>query len=385
MFIGKSKAMLMFFMVLMLAVAMVFAAGCDDADEPVEDVEEVDEVNEVEEVDEDEEEAAPVEPEYEWRFGAYFSTDHHLTQGALKFAEEMDRLTDGRVLVDVYPDMQLGTGEEMLEGVQLGSIDLCEATLTAVTEWDDTFFFLNLPFLFHEPEVAYAFLDGPMGRDLLGEVGDTNIRVIAFWENGFRNITSNIGPIVEPEDIVGQDIRLMPNPVHMDGFSQVNANPTPMAFGELFTALQQGVIDGQENPLANIYDMSFHEVQDYLTVSGHYYDVTGFYITESLYQSLPGDIQDAVDEAAIAATKYHRGLAREADERLLDYYLESDHFVEVNVLTPEQKARWQEAMAGTYDNFRDQIGADFLEEVLEEVESLHQQFYDGELDTSDLY
>jgi len=379
-FFGKSKNIIMFFVVLMLALGMMFAAGCDEADVPDEEVDEPEE-----EVEEEEEEAAPVEPEYEWRFGAYFSTDHHLTQGALKFAEEMERLTDGRVVVDVYPDMQLGTGEEMLEGVQLGSLEFCEATLTAVTEWDDTFFFLNLPFLFHEPEVAYAFLDGPMGRDLIGEIADTNIRVIAFWENGMRNITSNIGPIEEPDDIVGQDIRLMPNPVHMDGFDQVGANPTPMAFDELFTALQQGVIDGQENPLANIYDMSFHEVQDYLTVSGHYYDVTGFYITEELYQSVPEDIQDAIDEAAVAATKYHRRLAREADEELLEYYLESGDFEEVTVLTPEQKEVWQEAMEGTYDNFRDQIGPDFLDEVLEEVDRLHQEFYDGELDTSELY
>ncbi|MGI6098070.1 MAG: DctP family TRAP transporter solute-binding subunit [Dethiobacteria bacterium] len=377
----RKKSTFLVILVALLFVLSVSFVGCGPAEAPEDDP--ADEPGE--ETGDDEETAEPGEPEYEWRFGAFFAEWHPLTKGAQKFADTMRELTNGRVVIDVYPSMQLGDGEEMIEGVQLGTIEMCEASLAWVAGFDDSFYVFNLPFLFQEPEVAYAFFDGPIGQEFIGEIGNTGIRMLGFWENGVRHITSNKGPIVLPEDIQGQDIRTMPNEVHLEAFKQVGANPMPLAFGEVFTALQQGVIDGQENPLANIKDMSFQEVQDYLTISGHFYDATGFYINKELYDSLPADIQAAIDEAAVVATKYHRQVAREADEELLEEFMGSGEFKEITVLTPEQKAVWQEAMSGTYDVFRDQIGSDFLDRVLEEADRLHELYYAGELDVSDLY
>jgi TRAP-type transport system periplasmic protein len=323
--------------------------------------------------------------EYEWKYGSIMSKVHPLTQGAQVFADEMAKLTKGRVHMTVYPSMQLGNVQEMIEGVQLGSIQFIDTAMANLAGYNDKFFAYNLPYLFYEPEVAYAFLDGPVGQRMMGPVGTTGFSVVGFYENGFRNITSNKGPIIKPADIKGQKIRTMSNKIHLKAFELAGASPTPMAFSELFSALQQGVVDGEENPLTNIKDMAFHEVQKYLTVSGHFYDVNTVLVNQKMYDSLPADIKDAIKKAMITSTKEHRRLTIQANKDILDFFKKNGKMKDITTLTPEQKNLWKKSMQGTYDAFRNQIGVDYLNEVTKETDRLHQLFYSGKLNTKNLY
>lgn len=324
------------------------------------------------------------QPEYRWRMGAFFDDWHHLTQASYKFADALYDLTDGRIQVEVYPRMELGGGEEMMEGVQLGTIQLCEAALAWLATFDDSFYFANLPYLFETREVAYAFKDD-FARQFIGEIGGTGIRLIGLLENGVRHVTTNQGPVRHPDDLKGQKIRTMPVPVHLDAFEQTGALATPLAFGELYMALQTGVLEGQENPYANIYDMSFYEVQDYMTLTGHFYDITGIYMNNDVYEELPADIQEAIYDAMEIAEKHHRRAVVKIESWLQEMFVEEDLFIEITELEREDVAIWKEAMSGTYDNFRDQIGPEFMEELLQVVRELHEQFYAGELDLEALY
>lgn len=304
-----------------------------------------------------------------WKIGTFFHEQHALTRGVYKFKEEMEKRVGDKVEIQVYPNMQLGGGREMVEGVQLGTIQACEASLAWVSSFDSSFFALNLPYLFMNRDIAFEFLDGPVGAEMAKNLEKSGIHVMGYFENGIRHITNSKRPIRKPEDLKGLKIRTMENPVHLAAFRHFGANPTPMAFGEVFTALQQGTIDGQENPLANIDAMKFYEVQKYLTLTGHFYDVTGFMINLDLYNSLPEDIRKAVDESAAIAVKAQRQYSIEDDERFLKEFKEKGT-MEIIELTDEEKAAFKQAGMPTYDEMADKIGRDMLQKVLDEVKRL---------------
>jgi tripartite ATP-independent transporter DctP family solute receptor len=281
----------------------------------------------------------------------------------------MEKRVGDKVEIQVYPNMQLGGGREMVEGVQMGTIQACEASLAWVSSFDNSFFALNLPYLFMNRDIAFEFLDGPVGAEMAKNLEKSGIHIMGYFENGIRHITNSKRPIRKPEDLKGLKIRTMENPVHLAAFRHFGANPTPMAFGEVFTALQQGTIDGQENPLANIDAMKFYEVQKYLTLTGHFYDVTGFMINLDLYNRLPEDIRKAVDESAAIAVKAQRQYSIEDDEKFLKKFKEMGK-MEIIELTDQEKAVWKQAGMSTYDEMADKIGRDMLKKVLDEVKRL---------------
>jgi len=170
---------------------------------------------------------------------------YHL--GAVKFSELVAQRTGGKVKIDVYPSTQLGNERDMVEGLQLGTIDLVVTSTGPVGGFVPKMFVVDLPFLFRDRDHAYKVLDGPIGRDLLSALSAKSIRGLAFWENGFRQITNNLRPIEKPTDLKGVKIRTMENKVHLAAFRAFGASPTPMAWSEVYTALQQRTIDGQEN------------------------------------------------------------------------------------------------------------------------------------------
>ncbi|WP_455598547.1 DctP family TRAP transporter solute-binding subunit [Cloacibacillus sp.] len=324
--------------------------------------------------------AAPAKPEYEWKYGEALGPKHSLTIGARAFADKLGELTNGRVKLTVYDSGSLGTIQELIEGVDIGSIEFIDVSMAPLSTFSSKFYAFNLPYLFNNVDVAYAFEDGPMGQELKGPVGKSGISVIGFMENGMRSLTSNVR-IVEPKDVVGRKIRTMSNKVHMTAFEKAGASAVPMVFSELFTALQQNVIDGQENPLLNIQDMSFYEVQKYLTLTEHFYDITVFCVNTKLYNSVPADIRAAIDEAATYMTEVHRRECIKQNDNVLDFFKQKSK-MEIIRLTPEQKAAWKKAMMPTYDIYRKEIGAEYLDKVIAEVARLQAQYDAGKLDTS---
>ncbi|MFW5749420.1 MAG: DctP family TRAP transporter solute-binding subunit, partial [Halanaerobium sp.] len=213
-------------------------------------------------------------------------------------------------------------------------------------------------------------LDGTVGQDLLDQLEDEDIIGLAYWENGYRQLTNSKRAVESPEDVEGLKIRTMENPMHLAAWEEMGANPTPMAFGELFSAMQQGVVDGQENPWGTIYLQNFFEVQDYATDTGHVYSPFVLMISKQFYDKLPEDYQEIVKEAAVEAKDHNRETNREMNAEYLDDLKEE---MEVTELTAEQKAEFQEAVQPVYEEFEEEIGADLVEDVQEQVEEYQEE------------
>ena len=221
-----------------------------------------------------------------------------------------------------------------------------------------------LPFLFDSSAQGQALCDSDVGQQILGTLEDIGIKGLGWMEYGMRNITNSVRPIETPEDLQGIKIRTMENPIHMAAFQVMGADPTPMAFGELFTALQQGTIDAQENPLSVITSSRFNEVQDYLSMTEHVYSAAPLMVSKAAYDALPDDLKAIVDEAGTEACQWEREYLAEVEVQWLDE-LET---AGTQINYPD-KAPFVEAMSSVYDEFvgdgDDMVSPELLEQVRE--------------------
>jgi tripartite ATP-independent transporter DctP family solute receptor len=277
------------------------------------------------------------------------------------FKKYLEEESNGRLKVEIYPNAQLGGERQQLESIQLGTIDMTLTTGSVLTAIEDKFLALDLPYLFKSEEEAYRLLDGELGDTLNQSVLPKGVRILAIAENGFRNITNSRGPITTPEDVKGLKIRTMETPVHMDIFRALGANPTPMSFGELYTALQQGTVDAQENPVPIIYTSKFYEVQDYCTLDGHVYGTAVIMMNANLFDSLPEDLQQIVLDGAARYRDAQREMNQKMNDEMVSLLREEG--MEVTELTPEQKQLFIDATIGVYDKYSDQIGKDMMDLV----------------------
>jgi len=275
------------------------------------------------------------------------------------FKKYVEEKSNGRIKVELYPNGQLGGDRQAIEAVQLGTIQMTIPAAAVLSGFEPKFQVFDLPYLFKSKEVAYKALDGELGQKLNEMLLKTGLRNLAYGENGFRHITNNRGPIEKPEDLKGLKIRTMENPVHMATFKALGANPTPMSFGELYTALQQGTVDAQENPIPLVYTAKFYEVQDYYTLDGHVYAATVVLINDDFYKSLPEDLQKIVKEGAEKFRDEQRKINTQQEEEMLG--LLKKEGMKINELTPEQKQKFIEATLPVYDQFKDELGEDLIE------------------------
>ncbi|MBV1759480.1 MAG: TRAP transporter substrate-binding protein [Dethiosulfatibacter sp.] len=315
------------------------------------------------------------EPEYASmtiKVGGTVPESHPITKAQFLFEEIVERESGGAMKVEVYPSGQLGAGREMVEAVQVGNIQMGETTLAPFSSWTDEFSLLALPFLFDNREHAFRVADSEMGKQMAGNVAEiTGVRVIGYWENGIRQLTNGTRPVRTPSDLNGMKIRVMENPLYLNLFTAMGANPMPMAFGELYTALQQKTIDGQDNPYAITATNKFYEIQPYMTELGHVFDITGFLINEEWYQSLGEKERALIDKASAEATAYQRAEAVKYETEAKKIVQEEG--VEIEVLTPEEREAFRTASASVYDWFRD-VGKPVtdMDEFLKAVDSLRQ-------------
>lgn len=237
------------------------------------------------------------------------TTSEHPTHLALmRFAENVAETTNGEVTVEVYPDRQLGEERELAEGLQLGTVDMAVVSTGPLLSFAPAIGVVDLPFLFRDSEHVASTLDGEIGTTLLGAFDGTGIKGLGWWENGWRHLTAN-EPIRTVEDLDGLKLRTMQNPVHIAAFETLGAAPIPMAWGEVFTSLGQGVIDAQENPITIAYVNSLWEVQDYLMLTGHVFGPHVVLMSQSKWDSLTPEQQTAVTEAVAEATTFQRSEA----------------------------------------------------------------------------
>jgi tripartite ATP-independent transporter DctP family solute receptor len=293
------------------------------------------------------------------KLGHAVAPEHPYHLGAVKFAELVAQRTGNKVKIDVYPSTQLGNERDMVEGLQLGTIDLVVTSTGPLGGFVPRMFVVDLPFLFRDREHAYKVLDGSIGRELLDAFSAKGIKGLAFWENGFRQITNNVRPIEKPEDLKGIKVRTMENKVHLAAFRAFGASPTPMAWSEVYTALQQKTIDGQENPVAIIYTQKVYEVQKYLALTGHFYSPTPLLMSLKAFNALPKETQKIFLDTAIECATYERNLLRDSEAKQLSEVKAKG----MQITTPNKKP-FQDAAASVYREFEGQFGKDMIDKII---------------------
>lgn len=260
------------------------------------------------------------------------SENSHYHQGALKFKELVEQATDGKVTIKIHPNGELGGEREMIEAVQLGTLDMVFTSTGPVGNFASKSNAFDFPFLFRDREHAYKVLDGEIGAEVNEQLESVGLKVLAWAENGFRNMTNSKHPIKKPEDLRGIKIRTMENKVHLDTFREFGADPTPMAFTELFTSMQQKVVDGQENPLSVIMPNKFYEVQKYLTLSGHFYSPAPLIISKAKFDKFSPELQQVLLDAAAEARDWEREFIAQMNTE----YIELGKQNGVEVVTSEE-------------------------------------------------
>jgi len=281
--------------------------------------------------------------EYSIRVGHVLAQIHPYQLGLEKLSELADEKSGGQIQIDVFHSSTLGNERDMLEALQLGTQEMVLVSTAVLSSFTDKFLVFDLPFLFATTDQARTVCDSELGQEILTSVEDSGFKGLVFFENGFRNVTNSKAPILVPDDLKGLKIRTMESPMHMAAFSVLGADPTPMAMGELFTALQQKTIDGQENPLAIIESSKLYEVQEFISLTGHFYAPAPLFMSTTYFDSLPADIQDVILEASREAQAYERGLLDTMNEEL--YVTLTDRGI---IISEVDKAPFIEAVQPVY-------------------------------------
>ncbi|MEJ5359066.1 MAG: TRAP transporter substrate-binding protein [Desulfobacterales bacterium] len=295
-----------------------------------------------------------------YKLGHVGPPTHPYQLGALKFAELVKQGTQGKIVIDVFPSSQLGNERDLIEGLQIGTVDFVLSSTGPMATFDPKFGAPDLPFIFRDLKHAYAVLDGAVGKELFDSLKNKGIIGLAWFENGFRQVTNSRRPIEKPEDLKGLKIRTMENPIHVAFFKELGVDPTPMAFGEVFSALEQKVVDGQENPVAAVLTAKFFEVQKYLAMTGHVYTAVPLMVRGDLFRSLPPEHQKVIVNAAREASIYERRLLADQEKSGIEELKKKGM-----TITYPDRAKLREATAPVYRKFEKTIGRELIQKILD--------------------
>lgn len=306
--------------------------------------------------------ASAAHAEQEVKIGYALATTSHYGVAALKFQEVVEANTDGRYKFRAFPSSGLGGEREVVEGVQLGTIEATIVSSGTLSNFIPEAGIFDIPFLFRDLDHARKVLDGEIGQEILAKFDSVGLVALAWGEQGFRHITNNRNPISKPEDLAGLKIRTMENPIHITAFQTLGAAPTPMAWPEVIGALQQGTIDGQENPLSVITSTKLWEVQKNLTLSGHVYSPAVLLVSKSLWEGMSPEDQDVFRMAAKEAVTAMRAFVDNVEKSGVETVKE--HGMKVGVLTAEQKAAFQAALAPAYEEYYQQYDKATIDRII---------------------
>ena len=245
------------------------------------------------------------------RFGTTVQPGHPISQGALKFGELVAAKTGGKLTAKEYGASVLGNEAQQISAMQGGVQEMMTPASTALTGLIKDFGLLDFPFTIANERQADALLDGPLGKALLAKLPEKGLVGLAFWENGFRQMTNNRRPIERADDVKGLKIRVQGNPVYIETFKAIGTNPVPMAFAELYGALESRAVDAQENPFANILASKLYEVQKYASTTNHAYSTVVVLVGKKFWDRLSTAEQTALREAAVEAGRFERTASRD--------------------------------------------------------------------------
>ncbi|WP_458526003.1 TRAP transporter substrate-binding protein [Onishia taeanensis] len=311
--------------------------------------------------------AAPAQAATVIKLGHGANENFHMSRAMVEFERLVEEGSGGDIDVQIFPSSQMGPDRTMIEGVQTGILEMAVSPSSFFTNWDPAFGVVELAYIYPDKATALDVLDGPEGDAMLERLDRLGLKGLGWVESGMRHITNNVRPIESPEDLEGIKLRTMKVPAHVDTFKALGANPTPMNFGEVYSALQQGVIDGQENPLSLIDTQRFHEVQDYLTLSSHIFTVYTPVISKAFFEALPTEQQQLIQQSMNQAMAFDRKLVAEEDAQHLAIIQEQG--VQVSELSSEQNDAFAAIAEEVNAQYRERIGADVFDGWMAAIDS----------------
>ncbi|MCF6094838.1 TRAP transporter substrate-binding protein [Microaerobacter geothermalis] len=298
---------------------------------------------------------------YLFKAGHSLTEDHPYQLALVQFAKAVEDRTNGKVKFEIYPLSQLGAERELTEALTLGTADMSISSTGPISNFYPQMGVVDLPFLFESREQAYKVLDGEVGQELLKGLESVGIVGLAWAENGFRHITNSKRPIQTPADLKDLKIRTMENPVHMAAFEALGAKPTPMAWTEALTALQQGVVDAQENPaiVADKYKL-YEANQKFMTLTGHVYSPAIMMFSKAVFDTLPNEYQQIIREEAKKAGDYERELIAKMEQDSLNVLKEKG----VQIIENVDKKPFRDAIKPVYEKYGKQFGEDLIDKII---------------------
>jgi tripartite ATP-independent periplasmic transporter solute receptor, DctP family len=283
------------------------------------------------------------------KFGHLVQPGHPIALGTAKFAELVATKSGGKMKVKEYGASVLGSESQQVSALQGGVQEMFAPATTSVVSLVKEFSLIDTPFSFSNARQVDALLQGPFGKELLNKLPAKGLVGLDYWETGFRNITNSRKPVVSPEDVQGLKIRVMGNPLFLESFSSLGTNPVPMAFGELYGALESHALDAQENPYSIVLTSKFYEVQKYMSVTNHVYTANPMLVSKKFWDRLSKTEQKILRESAQEAGAYHRALSREAAERDRKALIAKG--MQVNDVSPATIAKMREITKPVADKF----------------------------------
>ncbi|HEY5762032.1 MAG TPA: TRAP transporter substrate-binding protein [Rhodocyclaceae bacterium] len=287
-------------------------------------------------------------------------------KGAIKFKELAEQYTNGKVKVEVYANSTLYKDKEEMEALQLGAVQMIAPSLAKFGPLGvRTFEVFDLPYMFDGYADLHKVTEGPLGQKFLTSLEPKGIKGLAFWDNGFKVMSSN-KPIRTPADYKGQKLRIQSSKVLESQMRALGALPQVMAFSEVYQALQTGVVDGTENPPSNLYTQKMHEVQKYVVESNHGYLGYAVITNKKFWDGLPADIRGQLEKAMVDATKFANGIAKEENEMAMAEVAKAGKS-EIIKLTADEKKAMKKALVPVHKEMESRIGADLIEAVYKET------------------
>ncbi|HYG86512.1 MAG TPA: TRAP transporter substrate-binding protein [Azospirillum sp.] len=299
------------------------------------------------------------------KFSYLNAKEHPQGLGAQKFADIVSEKSGGKIKVRTFPGGTLGGDVQTLSALQGGTIEMTVMNTGILVSLAKEFAAVDLPFLFNDAREADAMLDGAVGKKLHDKLPEKGLIGLGFWDLGFRNLTNSRRPVTKVDDVAGLKIRVIQTPIYIDMFKALDANPVPLPFTELYTALETRTVDGQENPSKTIELSKLYEVQKHLTVTRHIYNPQSLLVSKAFWDKLTPDEQTLFREAAAEATAYQRKVSREQDADALNSLRSKG--VQVVELSASELDRFRDKVKPVVEKYKAEVGPALIEEMYAEI------------------
>ncbi|QHE51730.1 TRAP transporter substrate-binding protein [Pontibacillus sp. HMF3514] len=341
------KKHLVFFMILLLAIASTYLYLKQENKYPSDD------------------EQAGLNEQIVIKFSHIVAKNTPKGQAAEKFADLVQEKTNNKVRVEVYPNGSLYSEKEAIEALRQGSIQMIAPATSKMSTFFPKLELFDLPYAFPTYDAIYEVFNGEIGTELLESMERENLVGLSYWSNGFKQMTSSKRALINPNDFSNHRFRIMPSDVIEQQFEALNAETSRISFNLTYRNIEQGLIDGQENTISNIYSKKFYKVQDYMTISNHGFLSYVVMVDQEFWSNLPNHIQTAIKDAMEETTAWNQQHAMETNQQALRL-LKNSSDIKIHTLSEAEKAAWREKFQAVYDNFEPTIGEEWMDQLIGE-------------------